>query len=150
MYQRILAPVDGSSASDRGFREAVALARDQNARLRVLHVVDEYALALDLSGTTDLGQMHETLKRYGEDVLDKAKRYAADQGVQAETVLRETVDRRVTGAVLAEAQSFNADLIVMGTHGRRGLSQLILGSDAEVVVRRSPVPVLLVRSGEAQ
>lgn len=149
MYRRILAPVDGSPASDRGLHEAVALARELKAQLRLLHVVDDYALAMDFTGAAGMAQMHETLRRHGEEVLAQAQRCAAEQGVQAEAVVRETVERRVAGAVLAEAQAFQADLIVMGTHGRRGLSHMLLGSDAEVVVRTSPVPVLLVRPAAA-
>ena len=144
MYQRILVPVDGSPASHRGLQEAVALARSLNARLRLLHVIDEFALTMDLGGAS-VDSLRTALHRYAEQILEAGKRRAGEQGVQAETATRLTAERRVAHAVLAEAADWKADVIVMGTNGRRGLSHLMLGSDAEVVLKSSPVPVLLVR-----
>lgn len=144
MYKNILVPVDGSLASDRGLQEAVTLARSLGARLRLLHVIDEFALTIDLGGAS-VDSLRAALHRYGEQVLDAGKRRAAELGVQAEAATRVTAERRVAHAVLAEATDCKADLIVMGTNGRRGLSHLMLGSDAETVLKSSPVPVLLVR-----
>ena len=62
--------------------------------------------------------------------------------------MRETLDNRAASAIVAAARDAGCDLIVMGTHGRRGASHLVLGSDAEAVLKTSPVPVLLVRTPE--
>jgi nucleotide-binding universal stress UspA family protein len=83
----------------------------------------------------------------GKEILNEASEQARMSGVKVESVLRESAERRVSDLILDEAKTWASDLIVMGTHGRRGLSLLALGSDAESVVRNSPVPVLLVRSG---
>lgn len=145
MYQRILVPLDGSPASEAGLREALMLARDAHAVVRLLHVIDEFALTLDFGSPEGLDNVRSALHRYGEEILDKARAQAAEAGVQAETSKRLTSDRRVAQAVLAEAEDWKADLIAMGTNGRRGFSHLLLGSEAELVARSSPVPVLLVR-----
>ncbi|MGW8270449.1 MAG: universal stress protein, partial [Burkholderiales bacterium] len=84
------------------------------------------------------------LARSGRAILDAARRSAKKAGVEAETVLREPLTKRVADEVLREAKKWRADLIVMGTHGRRGVRRLVLGSDAEQIVRQADVPVLLL------
>jgi nucleotide-binding universal stress UspA family protein len=145
MYRHILAPVDGSEASDAGLREAVALARDQKAALRILHVLDQYAMATEMVTAADYQSVHSELHARGEAVLARAARLAKKRSVPFETVLRESTERQVAEAILEEARAWPCDLIVMGTHGRRGLHHLVLGSGAEAVLRHSPVPVLMVR-----
>ena len=143
MYKRILVPVDGSTTSNRGLREATGLARQHGARVRLLHVVDESVLALAPEvGVVDIT---DSLVEAGKKVLKNAQAVAERQGVKAEIALRENLVGRVADAILNEARKWRADLIVMGTHGRRGISHMLLGSDAEGVLRSSPVPVLLVR-----
>lgn len=146
MYRRILVPCDGSEPSKRGLAEAVRLARDQGAALRCLHVIDEHVLAHNYLGVVIPPDLFDLLRDNGRKVLEEARAQAAGGGVAPETVLRESGGRRVSATILDEARAWPADLIVMGTHGRRGLSHLALGSDAELVVRESPVPVLLVRA----
>ena len=67
------------------------------------------------------------------------------QGVQVDTLLFDNVSNRLCDTVLEQVKKWGADLIVIGTHGRRGVGRMLLGSDAEQVVRTAPVPVLLVR-----
>jgi len=145
MYSRILVPVDGSKTAALGLREAIRLAKDQGARLRVVHVVDKMAII----GVTEAGMnarpVLARLARSGRAVLDHARRIAKKLGVDAETVLYEPLTKRVADAILRDAKKWRADLIVMGTHGRRGVPRLVLGSDAEQVVRLAQIPVLLVR-----
>ena len=88
----------------------------------------------------------ESLMSGGKRILDRAAKLAASRGVRTETELFENATARVADVLVARARRWRADLIVMGTHGRRGVNRLVLGSDAELVVRNSPVPVLLVRS----
>jgi nucleotide-binding universal stress UspA family protein len=69
-------------------------------------------------------------------------------GLESESVILETAGGRAADAIVAEAKAWGADLIVLGTHGRRGARRLVMGSDAEEIVRTTPVPVLLVRMTE--
>lgn len=149
MYQRILVPVDGSATALQGLQQAIALARLSGGQLRLLHVTDELSAALALGSyapvVTDIfAVLHEA----GQELLNQARAQAIDQGIAADVVLDEAPGRRLADAVLEQVRSWPADLIVLGTHGRRGVSRLLLGSDAEQVLRVAPVPVLLVRSAD--
>ncbi len=148
MYEKILVPVDGSETSKRGLEEACKLSREKGGRLRCLHVIDDHFLAFNYIGLMYTPELFETLKKNGSKILEEASKQAGDKGVPVESILRESGGRRVCETILEEARTWPADLIVMGTHGRRGWSHLALGSDAELVVRESPVPVLLVRAAE--
>lgn len=144
MYKRILAPVDGSHTSTRGLREAVQLAKAHRAKLRLLHVVDESVLTLGPEAVGG-GDFIDALIDAGKHTIRNARALAERHGVKAETTMYENLSGRVADLILDEARKWRADIIVMGTHGRRGLSHVLLGSDAETVVRSSAVPVLLVR-----
>jgi len=147
MYQRILVPVDGSPTSQRGLAEAIALARSGGGRVRLLHVVDELSFALSADAFAAYGgDMLSLLREGGEQILAQARAQVEAAGVAAETVLRDSFAGRVGDLVVAEATAWPADLIVIGTHGRRGVSRLFMGSDAEQILRVAPVPVLLVRA----
>jgi len=145
MYERILVPVDGSDTSNCGLEEASRLAKEQGAKLKCLHVIDEHFLAHDYLGFAYMPDLFETLRKNGETILEEAGAKAVKAGVSAESVLREGGGSHVSETILDEAKTWGADLIVMGTHGRRGISHLAIGSDAELVVRGSTVPVLLVK-----
>lgn len=148
MYQRILVPVDGSATSNRGLDEALAVAAKFNSTLRLVHVLDESSLAMS-AGLGDVGALFTLLREGGEEVLAKAKQRANAKGIEAETVLHDTFTTRVCDLIVKEAIDWKADLIVIGTHGRRGAGRLLLGSDAEQILRLAPAPVLLVRQAEA-
>ena len=152
MYRRILVPVDGSAASMVGLRHAIGLAKDQGARLRVLNVVDDLIIApmmMEPSGA-DLTHILDSLRAEGQKVLKKAAAVAEKSAVKVEAVQVESRGRPVSDVILADARHSRADIIVMGTHGRRGLNRLLLGSDAERVLREAPVPVLLTRHDGAR
>jgi nucleotide-binding universal stress UspA family protein len=147
MSKRILVPVDGSRPSSRGLAEALKLARSQKARVCLLHVVDERAVALSPeAGGVYLDRLLNVMRESGKKILAQAALAARARGVKASTVLVENITRSVADVVIAQARKWHADLIVIGTHGRRGVSRLVMGSDAENVVRTAPVPVLLVRA----
>jgi nucleotide-binding universal stress UspA family protein len=150
MYQRILVPVDGSPTSQRGLTEAVALGKLTGARLRLLHVVDEtsFAMSADAFGAYT-GDLLTLLRDGGEQLLAAAKAQVEAAGLAVDGVLRESLAGRVCDLVTEEARAWPADLIVLGTHGRRGAGRLLLGSDAEQILRLASVPVLLVRSDAA-
>jgi nucleotide-binding universal stress UspA family protein len=146
VYKRILVPVDGSSTSIAGLNEALRLAKNQGAKLKLLHIVDEMMIFGSSEAGFDIEPVIESMKRGGKRVLDRAAKLAAARGIRPETELWENVTSRVADVLIARARRWRADLIVMGTHGRRGVNRMLLGSDADLVVRNSPVPVLLVRS----
>ena len=148
MYGRILVPVDGSPTSRRGLVEAARLAKTLQATLRLVHIVDETALTLNPEAATATVPLLEQFTESGKQVLAEAKAVVEREGAQAETVMHENLAGRVADRILDEAAKWPAELIVMGTHGRRGIRHVVLGSDAESVVRSSTVPVLLVRSPE--
>jgi len=149
MYERILVPIDGSPTSELGLKEAMRLAMLTHGRLRLIHVIDElsFALAADSYGNY-AGELLDLLQKSGADLLAKAQTTARAQGLQTDTVLYENLAKTVAQRVVDEAVSWQADLIVVGTHGRRGVRRMVLGSSAEGILRTSPVPVLLVRAPE--
>ena len=146
LYKRILVPVDGSPTSTAGLYEAVRLAKNQKARLRLIHIVDELMIFSSSEAGLNIEPVIESMKRSGKRILDRATKLAAARGIRPETELWENATGRVAEVLVARAKRWRADLIVMGTHGRRGVNRLVLGSDAELVVRNSPVPVLLVHA----
>lgn len=149
MYQRIFVAVDGSPTSARGLDEAIQLGRLSGGRLMLAHVIDELVFMTGFeTGATYMNDVLPQLRRRGNEVLDAARRRVDDAGLAAETRLLECFAIRTSEVLLGEASAWNADLIVVGTHGRRGVGRLMLGSDAEEIVRGAKVPVLLVRAVE--
>lgn len=147
-YKRILVPVDGSAPSAKGLREAIGLAQQAGARLRLLHVVEEYSAFAAPEVGVDVGPLLEAMKKAGRRTLARVERAARAKAgrLRLDSVLVEDYGGRVADAIVAQAKRWRADVIVIGTHGRRGLQRALVGSDAELVVRYSPVPVLLVPS----
>jgi len=143
-YKRILVPVDGSPTSVAGLNEALKLAKNQRAKLRLLHVIDELVVFNTPETAVNIEPIIEELKRGGKRVLLAAERLARAKGVRTESELRESAGVRVSDVISAQARRWRADLIVMGTHGRRGVNRMLMGSDAELVVRNASTPVLLV------
>ena len=151
MYRRILVPVDGSTASNVGQTQAIGLAQTEGARLRFLNVLDE---SLGFSSpdidAVDMGDLLKSVRELGEKSVEEAASLAGKKGLRADTAVLPSRGRRASDVILDEARKWRADLIVMGTHGRRGFNRLLLGSDAERVLRETPVPLLLVREGHAK
>jgi nucleotide-binding universal stress UspA family protein len=147
-YKRILAAVDGSAASNKGLREAIRLAQAEGARLCIVHVVDELPAfaAMDGMAMAPAGDLVPWLREGGKRVLARAKNLSEKSGRPAKAILLEMIGGPAADKIVREARKQRADLIVLGTHGRRGVRRLVLGSDAEQVVRTASVPVLLVRS----
>ena len=146
MYSHILVPIDDSAPAQRGLTEAISLARAIGSQLHMLHVVDLRALITSGAGYAPAPQLTADWKAMGELLVAKAVELARLQGVAADSAVTCDPTLRVCDAILEEAKRSEAELIVMGTHGRRGLTRIALGSDAELVLRESPVPVLLVRA----
>ena len=147
MYQRILVPIDGSPTSHRGLTEAIALAKITGGGIGLVHVVDELSIAMSADSFAGFSaDILPLLREGGEKILQLAKQRVATAGIEVDTMLREVFAGRVSSIILEEAAAWRADLIVLGTHGRRGVGRVLLGSDAEQVLRSASVPVLLVRA----
>jgi nucleotide-binding universal stress UspA family protein len=148
MFRRILVPIDGSPTSQLGLREAIKLAQDQGATLCLLHVIDDETIRKRGSiyaHTAYIDEFLAALRKGGEKILTEAEKEVKKHAIKCWTALLETMDRPVPDAIIEQARKWRADLIVLGTHGRRGLSRLVMGSAAEGVVRAAHAPVLLVR-----
>jgi nucleotide-binding universal stress UspA family protein len=146
-YRRILVAVDGSPAAAKGLREAVRLAGSEEAELVIFHMLNEfYAFAMPEGGAL-VADLVPALREGGKRILARAEAMAKKAQVPFRSVMRETVGGSAADAIVREAKKQRADLIVLGTHGRRGMRRLVLGSDAEQVVRTASVPVLLVKGG---
>jgi nucleotide-binding universal stress UspA family protein len=144
MYERIVVAMDGSETARRGLDAAVGLAREGNGRLLLLHVLeDPLPLAIDGDWTLPAFPV-ETYRQAGERLLEEALATCRAAGVPAETRLVDAAGRRIGPLISETASAWQADLIVAGTHGRRGLDRLLLGSVAEGIMRTARTPVLLL------
>jgi len=111
-----------------------------------VHIVDQhYALMSAPEAGAQIGAIIQALKQGGRRVLRSAEARAKARHVPCTSVLLETMSGPAAELIVRQAKKWRADLIVLGTHGRRGVSRLLMGSDAEQIVRTSPVPVMLVR-----
>ena len=149
MYRRILVALDGSETSMRALTASLNLARQGGGRVRMVHVVEELAYlgGFDPYGASS-GDLIKVIRENGAKVLANGLAAAQSAGVEADTVLCDNFGERLPEAVADAARQWNADLIVVGTHGRRGIGRVLMGSGAEQIIRLSPVPVLVIRSPE--
>lgn len=151
LFTRILVAVDGSPTSNRAFKLALEMARVHGARFLALHVIDERAIGISLSASGYVAPAYvegliDALRVSGKKILANAQRAADASAQPMDALLIESLGQGVAQTILLQAARSAADLIVLGTHGRRGLARVVLGSDAEAVVREAGVPVLLVRT----
>ena len=149
MYHRILVPIDGSATAERGLHEAIRLAAELKATLHVLHVLDDFPSEVEWSPARQVEETLNRLRRQGNDLLTTARHAAQAAGVSVQTQQREVTRSTTADAILDEVAKNGCDLVVMGTHGRRGFNRLALGSTAEAVARRSTVPLLMTRQPAA-
>jgi nucleotide-binding universal stress UspA family protein len=145
-YRKILVAVDGSAPAGKGLREAIRVAKAGGGGLVILHVVNEFYGYYAMEGAGLEADVRERLREKGRRILEKAGTLAAQRRQPCKLVMRQIAGGPVAPAIVREAKKQRADLIVLGTHGRRGMTRLVVGSDAEEVLRSSPVPVLLVRA----
>lgn len=149
-YHQILVPVDGSPTSENALDEAIRLAQLSGARLQLIHVVDELGYVTGFEPPMNyINDIIPLMRAAGEKLLAHDRKKALDKGVDADCVLIDSAPGRLCDHVASQARRAKADLIVLGSHGRRGIGRVLLGSDAEQIVRHAPVPVLVVRAPEA-
>jgi nucleotide-binding universal stress UspA family protein len=145
MYQQILVAVDGSETSSRALAAAVELARDSGARLQPLYVVDVPLMSYDVP-SFDPSYVRDALVEEGRHLLADATELMTRADVKGPPRMVETdlAGADIAHSIQRAAQEFGADLVVMGTHGRRGVRRAVLGSVAERFLRIATCPVLLI------
>ena len=148
-YKRIMVAVDGSETSGLALIEAIHLSKSFVAQLCLVHVVDAFPI-YNLGMGIDFDRYREIVREDGLVILNKAKHVAKKHDVVAETRLIEIIDanKKISEKLIQAIESDQADLLILGTHGRRGFRRLILGSVAEETIRIASVPILLVRAEE--
>ncbi len=147
MYKKILVAIDDSRTSTCALTEAMHIARTSKAKLYITHVADETLLNMHghtLANIANVDGAIANLSKAGQELLDKAMAGATD--VDAEPLLLEALNRRVSEVLDEKSRELGVDLIVIGRHGQRGLATLILGSVAEQLAKISNASVLLVRN----
>jgi len=149
LFRRIAVAVDGSPTSRSALRAAIRLAQDQGAALRIVLVVD--VVTGTIESPYDREDYEASVRKAGDRVLHQAAEAARKAGIDAKTVRLEVraLGDRIADEIARNARGWHADLIVIGTHGRRGVSHLFLGSVAESLIRIAPAPVLLIRGRHA-
>ncbi len=147
MYKRILVAVDGSDISNLALKEAIRLAKDQRAALRLIHVVDEMPAYMMGEIPYSFDEYQKSMRDAGRKVLANCAAKAKASRVKLDTkfVVIAGVTTRIWEAINNDAKRWRADLVVIGTHGRRGFNHLLLGSVAEGVIRFATKPVLVIR-----
>jgi nucleotide-binding universal stress UspA family protein len=146
MYKRILVAVDGSNTSRRAFEAALNLASSEGAELRPFYVVDNTPMYFEAPGY-DPSILRNRLIDQGKELGTELTEAMRAKGVAGDVAIGEASSLDdISTVVLKAAAAFNADLLVMGTHGRRGVQRLFLGSVAERCVRQAALPVLLIPS----
>jgi nucleotide-binding universal stress UspA family protein len=149
MYQRILVPIDGSATASRGLDEAIRVAKLTNGQIRLLHVIEPPVAFSPEVNAFAIADLIESIQQAGQDILRDARARVTAAGIAVDTHLGDEVGTTVADQVCRQVEQWKADLIVLGTHGRRGLKRLVIGSDAEEVLRRASVPVLMVHLEES-
>lgn len=146
MYDKILVPVDDGEENRRAVEHAAALRKLSGGRVCLLHVVDPlwYANGRECAAIY-FNTVLPAMRRDGRRILQEFQDVLGGDAASAEQVLEEAGIRSVPEIIIGQAKQWGADVIVMGTHGRRGWNRTLMGSVAEEVARLSPVPVMLVR-----
>lgn len=149
MYARILIASDGSELADRALEHGLKLAKLAGSELTIVTVTEPVTIvgggyASVAGGVIDpLPELIEAQEKAAKELLERAARKATEQGVAAKTVL---VDNSFAAdGIVATANDIGAELIIMGSHGRRGLNRLLLGSQTNNVLAHTKIPVLVTR-----
>ena len=148
MYRRILVAIDGSRCAQLALDEALKIAQSAAAFVEAVYVVQHAMPLEDLNvGSGEDPPLDETAVRAGREALAGARRRFDALGLHGDTRLIDAYSENVAQALARAAKECEADLVVMGTHGRRGIRRVLVGSVAESFVKIAAVPVLLVRHG---
>ncbi len=147
MYQRILVATDGSTLSKKAVSSAIALAAATGAELVALKVVARYPMSYFEGGVampaTEIARVEKQWADNGQAIVDAVQKSALAKGVRTKAITVKS--DLVSDAIIAAAKKNRCDLIVMASHGRRGVKRLLLGSETQLVLTHSHIPVLVLR-----
>ncbi len=147
MYQRILVATDGSDLSKVAVRNAIDLAAAVGAELVALYVVPRYPVSYFEGGITisvqDIARTEKQWSDKGQAVVDEVQKEAEARGVKTRPVVAQS--DLVAESIMATANKHSCDLVVMASHGRKGIKRVLLGSETQHVLTHSTVPVLVLR-----
>lgn len=147
MYKRILVATDGSTLSRKAVKEAIALAASLEAGLVALNVVPRYPMSFFEGSVAlspqEVGRFEKEWADKGQAIVDAVQKSAEAAGVKAKAVIAKS--DLVAASILAVAKKNKCDLIVMASHGRKGISRILLGSETQQVLTHSSIPVLVLR-----
>ena len=146
MYKNILVPIDGSATSNLALKEAITLAQENSSIVKVIYVLDPFSITPDIEYFT-MQDIVQSMRAEGAVILEKARKKLLAAGIHFDVKMVEvnTSGERIPEAIAREAKRWPANLIVVGTHGRKGFSHFLLGSVAESIIRIATKPVLLIR-----
>jgi len=151
MYKRIMVALDQSFMTGRVLETAIELAKSTGARIAVCHAIDETILSqreVAMMLPNSVGKTEARLRLGAEGFLGKAAETVRAAGVEVEIKVVESEQKHVSDMLIDAAAEWHADLLVVGTHGRRGIERYFVGSVAERLVRKGRRSLLLVRSEE--
>jgi nucleotide-binding universal stress UspA family protein len=147
MYKRILVATDGSTLSKKAVRSAIDLAGFVGAELVALYVVPRYPVSYFEGGITistqDVARTEKQWADKGQAVVDAVQLQAQGAGLKAKAVIARS--DLVAESIISAAKKHKCDLIVMASHGRKGIKRILLGSETQHVLTHSSVPVLVLR-----
>ena len=147
MYKRILVATDGSTLSKKAVRSALSLARAVDAQVVALYVVPRYPVSYFEGGVTisnaEVARTEKMWADKGQAVVDAVAKSAQDEGLVARAVVMRS--DLVAESILSAAKKHKCDLVVMASHGRRGIKRLLLGSETQHVLTHGSIPVLVLR-----
>ncbi|WP_207387245.1 universal stress protein [Fluoribacter gormanii] len=149
IYQNIMVAVDGSDTSKLALEEAIKIAQNLKSTLRIITVFDEHFISYN-QFYIDHDPVVASFRDEGQNILNTMEELVRKSKIKYECRLvgLKAEEGRIAEKIVAEAKAWHADLLILGTHGRRGFSHLFLGSVAEGVIRIATMPVLLVRGKE--
>jgi len=148
MYKRIMVAIDDSFATSKVLTAAIELAVQQGARLAICHAIDETIFAQREAAimlSSSVGQVTRNLKNSAQEFVDQAAEMVRKAGVEFETLIVESELGHVADMLAQASAEWQADLLVVGTHGRRGVERFFVGSVAEKLVSKASTSLLLVR-----
>lgn len=143
IFKKILVPIDGSDTSKKAMAMALQMAASDKAEVRLIHAIDELSY---LNAHEYSAELVKYAREHGHKILQDGLSAIHTLGVKGDIKLIDFSGQRLGDTVADEARLWGADLVVLGTHGRRGVGRLLLGSGAEQVIRLAPVPVLIIRN----
>jgi nucleotide-binding universal stress UspA family protein len=147
MYKKILVATDGSTLSKKAVTSAISLAASLGAELVALKVVPRYPQSYFEGGLAlqadEVSRVENQWALDGQAIVDAVEKTAATKGVKTKAVTAKS--DLVSEAIIATAKKQKCDLIIMASHGRRGIKRLLLGSETQLVLTHSHIPVLVLR-----